>query len=50
MVYKATLTSFHIYMSERKEQLPEVNISLLAPGEQINTEKYMTCSAPESLH
>lgn len=50
MISKVTQTSFDIYMSERKEQLPQVNISLLAPGGQINMEKYMTCSAPKSPH
>lgn len=41
---------WHLHLSERKEQLPKANSSLLAPCGQTNKERNMACTAPKGQH
>lgn len=41
---------WHLHLSERKEQLPKANRSLLTPCGPINKEKDMACTAPKGQH
>lgn len=41
---------WHLHVSERKEQLPKANSSLLAPCGQINKERDMACTVRKGQH